>query len=136
MARMAMRPVSRPTVYISGGETTVTLGSAAAGRGGRNTEFALSAIAEARGHPRLWVIAADTDGEDGASGGAAGAIGTPDTIRRGFAAGVDYRHALSNHDSGSFFDAIGDLIVTGPTRTNVNDFRALVVMPDAYGCLH
>ncbi|UAK25903.1 glycerate kinase type-2 family protein [Sphingomonas nostoxanthinifaciens] len=132
MARMALQPVDRPTVYISGGETTVTLAGGPAGRGGRNTEFALAAINAGRGDPRLWVLAGDTDGEDGSSGGAAGAIATPDTIARAAAEGLDAGAAQRGHDSATFFAAIGDLIVTGPTRTNVNDFRAILVVPE--GC--
>lgn len=129
MARLAMQPVSRPTVYISGGETTVTLSGGPAGRGGRNTEFALALVNAAMGDGRTWVLAGDTDGEDGSCGGAAGAIGTPDTIARGSALGLDSVVAQNHHDSASFFDAIGDLVVTGPTRTNVNDFRAVLVLP-------
>lgn len=129
MAHLAMQPVSRPTVYISGGETTVTLSGGPAGRGGRNTEFTLAVVNTAMGDRRIWVLAGDTDGEDGSCGGAAGAIGAPDTIERGRALGLDNIVAQSHHDSASFFDALGDLVVTGPTRTNVNDFRAVLVLP-------
>lgn len=129
MARLAMQPMSRPTVYISGGETTVTLSGEPAGRGGRNTEFTLAVVNAAMGDGRIWVLAGDTDGEDGSCGGAAGAIGTPDSIARGRALGLDSAAAQRHHDSASFFDAIGDLITTGPTRTNVNDFRAILVLP-------
>ena len=130
MARLAMRPVDCPTVYLSGGETTVTLSGRPAGRGGRNTEFTLAAITAVGDHGRIWVLAGDTDGEDGFSGGAAGAIAAPDTVARGKARGYDSILALQNHDSATFFDAIGDLVVTGATRTNVNDFRALLAVPN------
>ena len=130
MARLASRPVDGPIVYISGGETTVTLSGGPAGRGGRNTEFVLSAIATTGDRGRIWVLAGDTDGEDGASG-AAGAIAAPDSLARGRLRGLDGGVALRSHDSATFFEAIGDLIVTGPTRTNVNDFRAILALPKA-----
>jgi hydroxypyruvate reductase len=130
MAALALKPVTVPTVYISGGETTVTLSGGPAGRGGRNTELALALINATAASPHIWVLAGDTDGEDGSSGGAAGAIATPDTVKRGAAQGLDSRAAQRGHDSATFFDAIGDLIVTGPTRTNVNDFRAILVLPE------
>jgi hydroxypyruvate reductase len=130
MAALARRPVTVPTVYISGGETTVTLSGGPAGLGGRNTEFVLSFINEANGQPGVWVLAGDTDGVDGNSKGAAGAIASPDTIARGAACGFDIRVVQKAHDSATFFEAIGDLVITGPTRTNVNDFRAILVLPD------
>ena len=129
MAALVANPVTRPTVYISGGETTVMLSGGAVGKGGRNTEFALSLINAIPDRKRIWVLAGDTDGEDGASG-AAGAIATPDTVARGRALGLDSRLAQRSHDSATFFGAIGDLVKTGPTRTNVNDFRAILVLPD------
>jgi hydroxypyruvate reductase len=130
MAATARRRVDRPTVLLSGGETTVTLAGGPAGRGGRNTEFLLSLMSDLAGRPGVWALAADTDGEDGASGGAAGAIAGPDMCQRARAAGLDPSVHLAGHDSGSFFDALGDLLVTGPTRTNVNDFRAIIVLPE------
>ncbi|ODP38697.1 glycerate kinase type-2 family protein [Sphingomonas turrisvirgatae] len=120
-----------PRVLLSGGETTVTLTGARGGRGGRNTEFALALALAMDGRPGVWCIAADTDGEDGASGGGAGAIVTPDTLARAHAMAIDPRRSLDDHDSGTLFEALGDLIVTGPTRTNVNDFRAILVAGSA-----
>lgn len=121
--------VEKPTVLISGGETTVTIGNGVAGRGGRNTEFVLALAHALNGRSNVWVLAADTDGEDGANLGAAGAMAGPETIRRARAAGLDPAAYLAGHDSGSFFEALGDLVFTGPTRTNVNDFRAILILP-------
>jgi len=118
-----------PTVYISGGETTVTLSGAAVGCGGRNTEFLLALMMELEGGD-VWALAADTDGEDGASGGAAGALAGPDTLARAAARGLDPLAHLAAHDSGGFFARLDETVVTGPTRTNVNDFRAILVLPD------
>jgi hydroxypyruvate reductase len=118
-----------PAVLLSGGETTVTLDGRKAGRGGRNTEFLLSLACALEGRAGVWALAADTDGEDGANLGAAGALAAPDTLGRAAAAGLAPRAYLDDHDSGSFFDALGDLVITGPTRTNVNDFRAILVVP-------
>ncbi|MBM4398406.1 MAG: glycerate kinase [Deltaproteobacteria bacterium] len=117
----------RPCVLLSGGETTATVRGA--GRGGRNTEMALAAAIALDGAPGVWVLSADTDGIDGASGGA-GAVSGPDTIGRAAALGLDARVALDESDSGAFFAALGDLIVTGPTGTNVSDFRAILVEGD------
>lgn len=118
-----------PTVFISGGETTVTIGGDKPGRGGRNTEFALALACELDGLSGVWALAADTDGEDGANLGAAGAVIGPETIERARGLNLDPRSFLSSHDSGSFFSLLGDLVKTGPTRTNVNDFRAILVLP-------
>lgn len=118
-----------PTVFISGGETTVTIAGQPAGRGGRNTEFALALACALDGDDRVWAIAADTDGEDGANLGAAGAIIDPDTLARASARGLDPLASLAAHDSGTLFAELGDLVETGPTRTNVNDFRAILVLP-------
>ena len=131
MAAHVRGPRTKPTVFISGGETTVTITNGRAGRGGRNTEFLLALGEALAGATGVWALAADTDGEDGASGGAAGAILTPDTLRRARSSGLDARKSLVDHDSGGFFDTLGDLIKTGPTHTNVNDFRAILVLPDA-----
>lgn len=130
-AEMAARALAQgqPVLLLSGGETTVTLTGKSAGRGGRNTEFALALALALEGRAGVWALAADTDGEDGASGGGAGAIVAPDTLERAKAAGVSAEESLRLHDSGSFFDAIGDLLKTGPTFTNVNDFRAVLVVP-------
>lgn len=128
MARLVTE-VDRPTVLLSGGETTVTIDAARPGRGGRNTEFVLSLACALDGRPGVWAIAADTDGEDGANLGAAGAICGPETLRRAIEAGLDPRACLDAHDSGTLFERLGDLVVTGPTLTNVNDFRAILVLP-------
>ncbi len=119
----------KPVVLLSGGETTVTLTGKKAGRGGRNTEFALALALALNGRAGVWALAADTDGEDGASGGGAGAIAAPDTLARAQAAGLDPAESLAGHDSGTLFERVGDLIKTGPTYTNVNDFRAVLVVP-------
>tara|TARA_R110002124_G_scaffold172471_1_gene340111 strand:- start:5970 stop:7322 length:1353 start_codon:yes stop_codon:yes gene_type:complete len=122
-----------PCVLLSGGETTVTVGDAKAGRGGRNTEFLLALVKELNGHSGVWALAADTDGEDGSNLGAAGAIAGPDTLDRAVKAGLDPAASLAGHDSGSFFAALDDLLITGPTLTNVNDFRAILIMPHDRG---
>ena len=119
-------PIAPPAVLLTGGETTVTIGRGPAGRGGRNTEFALSLAIALAGARRIWACAGDTDGIDGTED-AAGAIVTPDTLARARAAGFDPRAVLTAHDSYSLFAAIGDLIVTGPTLTNVNDIRILLI---------
>jgi hydroxypyruvate reductase len=119
-------PVARPGVLLSGGETTVTIGGGKPGRGGRNTEFLLSLAMALRGEAGIWAIAGDTDGIDGTEE-AAGALVMPDTLARVNAAGLTARAVLEGHDSYSLFSAIGDLVVTGPTLTNVNDFRAVIV---------
>lgn len=119
-------PVTGPAVLLSGGETTVTIGSAKPGRGGRNTEFLLAMAVALDGQPGIHALSGDTDGIDG-SEDAAGAIITPDTLARAKAAGLDPRAVLAAHDSYSLFDRIGDLVKTGPTLTNVNDFRAILI---------
>ena len=128
MAALCRRGVRSPTVLLSGGETTVLLNGGGYGRGGRNTEFALALACALDGAAGVWALAGDTDGEDGASG-AAGAVIAPDTIARSSAAGMQARIFLDGHDSATLFDRIEDLVVTGPTRTNVNDFRAVLVLP-------
>ncbi len=124
-------PLAPPAVLLAGGETTVTIGHGPAGRGGRNTEFLLSLAIALGSHPggatpRIWAAAGDTDGIDGTDD-AAGAIITPDTLARARAAGCDPRAVLTGHDSYTLFDTIGDLIKTGPTLTNVNDIRAILI---------
>jgi hydroxypyruvate reductase len=119
-------PVAAPAVLISGGETTVTITADRAGKGGRNTEFLLGFAIAAQGQPSIWAIAGDSDGIDGTED-AAGAVVGPDTVSRGRAAGLDARQFLAAHDSYSYFDRLGDLIRTGPTLTNVNDIRAILI---------
>jgi hydroxypyruvate reductase len=96
------------------------------GHGGRNSEFALSLAIALDGREGVYALAADTDGIDGFEA-AAGAIVTPDTFARARAKGLDPRARLDDNDSYSLFGALGDLVVTGPTRTNVNDFRAILI---------
>ena len=119
-------PLAAPALLLSGGETTVTIGSGKAGRGGRNTEFLLGLAVALAGLPGVWAAAGDTDGIDGTED-AAGAIVAPDTLARAASAGLSARAVLAAHDSYSLFDAIGDLIRTGPTLTNVNDIRAVLI---------
>ncbi|WP_349962776.1 glycerate kinase [Rhizobium sp. ZPR3] len=119
-------PVAGPAIILSGGETSVSLPHDSIGRGGRNCEFLLSLAIGLNGAAGIWAIAGDTDGIDGVED-AAGAIITPDTLIRLQDAGVSPRSALSLHDSYTAFKAIGDLVVTGPTLTNVNDIRAILI---------
>lgn len=121
------QPVAAPAVILSGGETTVSIGKGPAGRGGRNTELLLSFAIAAGGAAGVWAMAGDTDGIDGTED-AAGAIVTPNTLDRGRGEGCDARDFLTAHDSYSYFDKLGDLIRTGPTRTNVNDVRAILIV--------
>lgn len=116
---------SAPSVLISGGEATVTLGKST-GKGGPNAEHALALAIELNGAAGIHAIACDTDGIDGA-GDAAGAVIAPDTLSRARAARLDANSMLAAHDSYGFFNVLGDLIVIGPTRTNVNDFRAILI---------
>lgn len=111
---------------ISGGETTVTV--RARGRGGRNGEYLLGALVELDSQAGIAVLAADTDGIDGSEDNA-GAVVLESSIRRAGALGIDAKVSLAGNDSYTFFAAIGDLIMTGPTRTNVNDFRAILIDP-------
>ena len=114
----------QPLALVSGGETTVTL-QPGHGRGGRNSEYLLALALALRGRP-AWAIACDTDGIDGSEDNA-GAMLTPDTLARAYAQELNAADLLAAHDSHGFFAALGDLVVTGPTRTNVNDYRALLV---------
>lgn len=116
---------SRPRALISGGEATVTVHGH--GRGGRNTEFLLALALELQGAPGVWALAADSDGLDG-EGGHAGAFLTPDTLERAHALGLDPAVCLADNDSAGLFGRLGDLIVTGPTRTNVNDLRIVLAL--------
>jgi len=124
-AALARTVSKRPLALISGGETTVTL-RPQHGRGGRNAEFLL-ALACALNAQDAWAIACDTDGIDGSEDNA-GALLAPDTLARAHAQGLDPAACLAAHDSYGFFAALGDLVVTGPTRTNVNDYRALLLI--------
>jgi hydroxypyruvate reductase len=124
------QPLPMPALLLSGGESTVTIGANGAGRGGRNTEFLLALAVALNGAPGIHAIAGDTDGIDGTED-AAGAIITPTTLARARAAGLDPRAVLAGHDSYSLFDATGDLVRTGPTLTNVNDIRAILVQGEA-----
>jgi hydroxypyruvate reductase len=121
-------PVQPPCVILSGGETVVAVRGT--GRGGPNTEYALGLARAFAGAANVWALAADTDGQDGCAG-AAGALVTPDSLVRAAARGQDADRALNENDSGSFFAALGDLLVTGPTLTNVNDFRAVLILEKA-----
>jgi hydroxypyruvate reductase len=118
------QPAKTPCVLLSGGETTVTVRGK--GRGGRNAEFLLALAVALGGEPGMHALAGDTDGVDGTEDNA-GAILTPDSLLRGAASRVDAKKMLADNDGYSFFSAIGDLVVTGPTMTNVNDFRAILI---------
>jgi glycerate 2-kinase len=119
------QPSPPPCLLISGGETTVTLRGT--GLGGRNTEFLLALAIALDGHPGIYALAADTDGIDGSEDNA-GAIIAPDSLARAENLGISAKAMLANNDPFTFFSAIGDLVVTGPTLTNVNDFRAVLVL--------
>lgn len=129
LARQAARhgePFGKPCVLLSGGETTVTVRGQ--GRGGRNVECALSCAIALAGEAHVYGLMGDTDGVDGMEE-IAGALLTPDTLVRARAKGINPLMALDSNDAHSLFEALGDSVVTGPTRTNVNDFRALLVWP-------
>jgi len=119
------QPVKPPCVLISGGETTVTVKGN--GRGGRNVEFLLALALKLAGAEGIHALAADTDGVDGAME-VAGAVIAPDSLQRARAAGLDPWAMLANNDAHSFFASLGDQVITGPTLTNVNDFRAILVL--------
>jgi len=118
------QPIPAPCVLLSGGETTVTVRGK--GRGGRNVEFLLALALALRGQSQTWAIAGDTDGVDGAEE-IAGAIITPDTLDRAARRGVRAADSLADNDGHGFFESLGDQVVTGPTLTNVNDFRAVLI---------
>lgn len=122
--RAHAHPVAPPVAIISGGETTVTLRGK--GRGGRCSEFLLSLAVELAQLRDTWAVAADTDGIDGSEDNA-GALLAPDSIARALAMGLDPSAMLDANDGYGFFSALGDLVVTGPTRTNVNDYRAILI---------
>ena len=130
------QPFARPCVVLSGGETTVTVKSkgdgpgasgSPPGRGGRATEFLLGSAIALQGEAQVHVLAADTDGIDGVEDNA-GAIVTPSTLTRALAQGLKAQEFLDRNDAYNFFKPLGDLVVTGPTFTNVNDFRALLIL--------
>ncbi len=128
-ARRAVEMANRgdlPAAILSGGELTVTVRGQ--GRGGPNTEFILALALALRGQPQIHALAADTDGIDGTEDNA-GAVCEPATLSRAAAAKLDLASYLANNDSYSAFAALGDLVVTGPTRTNINDFRAILIQP-------
>jgi hydroxypyruvate reductase len=118
------QPVAAPCVLLSGGETTVTVRGR--GRGGRNVEFLLALAIAINGEAGIHAIAGDTDGVDGQEE-IAGALLTPDTLARAWAQGLKPRERLDDNDGHGFFEALGDAVITGPTLTNVNDFRAIVI---------
>ncbi len=127
IARQVLRhgqPVTAPCVLLSGGETTVTVRGS--GRGGRNAEFLLALGIALDGTDRVWAFAGDTDGIDGTENNA-GAIVGPDSLQRARALGMDAKSMLADNDGYSFFRSLGDLVITGPTMTNVNDFRAILI---------
>ncbi|MCF8209779.1 MAG: glycerate kinase, partial [Rhodoferax sp.] len=121
-------PFAPPCVLLSGGETTVTVRGK--GRGGRNVECLLSMGLALNGHPQIHALAGDTDGVDGQEE-IAGALLAPDSLARAWRLGRRPRDDLANNDGHSFFHALGDSVVTGPTLTNVNDFRAIVIEADS-----
>ena len=118
------QPLRAPCVLLSGGETTVTVRGS--GRGGRNVEFLLSLALALAGHPRIYALAGDTDGVDGQQE-IAGAVAMPDSLARAWSLGMQPRDMLDNNDGHGFFGALGDSVITGPTYTNVNDFRAILI---------
>ncbi len=130
LAGMALQVASRsqpfkaPCVLLSGGETTVTLRGN--GRGGRNVEWLLATGIALNGHPRIHAMAGDTDGVDGQEE-IAGACLAPDSLDRAWALGLRPKDSLDNNDGHGFFQALGDSVITGPTLTNVNDFRAILI---------
>ncbi|CAN5884687.1 glycerate kinase [soil metagenome] len=125
------QPFAKPCVILSGGETTVTIRprqpGQPKGRGGRAGEFCMGLAGALMGQPGVWALAADTDGIDGVEDNA-GAFVTPDTLARAEANGLKLASYLDRNDAYGYFDAICDLLVTGPTHTNVNDFRALLIL--------
>ncbi|MBP7651729.1 MAG: glycerate kinase, partial [Phenylobacterium sp.] len=119
------QPLKAPCLILSGGETTVTVRGN--GRGGRNAEFLLSLTADLKGEPNIWALAGDTDGIDGMESNA-GALMSPCSYSRATKAGLNPLHELDNNNGYGFFAELGDLVITRPTRTNVNDFRAILVL--------
>lgn len=117
-------PFQKPCILLSGGETTVTVKGS--GKGGRNVEFLLALGVALQGVQGVYALAADTDGVDGL-GEIAGAVLTPDTLKRAWSLGLSPRDALGNNDAHTFFGKLGQSLITGPTKTNVNDFRAILI---------
>lgn len=121
------QPVAAPCVLLSGGETTVTVRGQ--GRGGRNLEFLLSLMIDLEGMPGVFALACDTDGLDGTEDNA-GALVDPGSLQRAKEMGLTPVRLLEDNNAYECFSALGDLIMTGPTRTNVNDFRAVLILPE------
>jgi hydroxypyruvate reductase len=121
------QPFAAPCVLLSGGETTVTVRGK--GRGGRNVEYLLSLAIALDGHPRIHALAGDTDGVDGQEE-IAGACIAPDTLARAWGCGLRPKEMLADNDAHSLFMRLGDSVITGPTLTNVNDFRAIFIAGD------
>jgi hydroxypyruvate reductase len=121
------QPFARGSVLLSGGETTVTVRGQ--GRGGRNVEFLLSLALALEGTAGIHAIAGDTDGVDGQEE-IAGAVLAPDTLARAWERGINPADSLQDNDGHGFFEALGDSVITGPTLTNVNDFRAILVLDE------
>lgn len=121
-----LRAGDKPVVLISGGETTVTV--TGRGRGGRNAEYLLALTQALNAHPRIHALAADTDGIDGSEDNA-GAYTGPDSLKQATSQGIDAAAHLANNDGYTFFSKLDDLIITGPTLTNINDFRAILITP-------
>jgi hydroxypyruvate reductase len=133
IARQVVRhgqPFTAPCVLLSGGETTVNVRGS--GRGGRNVEFLLALGVALEGEAGIYALAADTDGVDGQEEIAGGYL-APDSLQRAWALGINPRDSLDNNDAHGFFCALGDSIVTGPTLTNVNDFRAIFIAGETAG---
>ena len=124
-------PFKKPCVILSGGETTVTVRKqapgASRGRGGRAGEFCMGLALALQGQPGVYALAADTDGIDGIEDNA-GAFVSPDTVQRALAAGMKLDNYLDRNDAYGYFETLGDLVISGPTYTNVNDFRALLIL--------
>ncbi len=119
------QPFQKPCVILSGGETTVTVRGT--GRGGRNAEFLLSLVVALDGHPDIYALACDTDGIDGSEDNA-GAVCDPGSLQRASENDLYPKTMLENNDAYTFFAGLENLIISGPTRTNVNDFRAILVL--------
>jgi hydroxypyruvate reductase len=125
------QPFAAPCILLSGGETTVTVRGE--GRGGRNVEFLLSLGVTLNGHPGIHAMACDTDGVDGQEE-IAGAYLAPDSLARAWEQGIRPRDSLADNDGHGFFQALGDSVICGPTLTNVNDFRAVLITPEPLPC--
>jgi len=122
------QPITPPCVILSGGETTVTVRGH--GRGGRNAEFLLGLTENLQGLPNVYALAGDTDGIDGSEDNA-GALMTPESYSRAETLGLKAADELANNNGYGYFQALDALLMTGPTRTNVNDFRAILIVPSS-----